>query len=191
MTWTASTLTIISIRTRQATASGKELDFPDDASWRRFGAGGKLSRDDWRRENVNTFIQRVYKSIKAGKALGEVRRQPVRHLAARRIRRRSKGSTPMRHSTRIRASGWRTAGWITLRRSSTGRSTRRTRASRCCCAGGRRKTPQGRILCPGLDSTKVGRARVARADGQPQEIVNQIRLTRTPAGRDRAIFIGT
>ena len=48
-------------------ASGKELDFPDDASWQRFGAGGKLSRDDWRRENVNTFIQRVYPSIKAAK----------------------------------------------------------------------------------------------------------------------------
>ena len=39
---------------KEKDAAGKELDFPDDASWRRFGAGGKLSRDDWRRENVNT-----------------------------------------------------------------------------------------------------------------------------------------
>jgi len=46
---------------------GRELDFPDDVSWKRFGAGGKLSRDDWRRENVNTFIRRVYESIKATK----------------------------------------------------------------------------------------------------------------------------
>lgn len=46
---------------------GRELDFPDDASWRKFGAGGRLSRDDWRRENVNRFIQRVYQSIKATK----------------------------------------------------------------------------------------------------------------------------
>ena len=46
---------------------GKGFRFPDDASWQRFGAGGKLSRDDWRRENVNVFIQRVYKSIKAAK----------------------------------------------------------------------------------------------------------------------------
>jgi uncharacterized lipoprotein YddW (UPF0748 family) len=29
--------------------SGDDLDFPDGASWERFGAGGKLSRDDWRR----------------------------------------------------------------------------------------------------------------------------------------------
>jgi uncharacterized lipoprotein YddW (UPF0748 family) len=47
--------------------SGTAADFPDDASWRRFGARGNLSRDDWRRENVNMFIQRVYKSIKAAK----------------------------------------------------------------------------------------------------------------------------
>jgi len=52
---------------KEKDAEGKELDFPDDASWRRFGAGGKLSRDDWRRENVNLFIERVYKSIKAAK----------------------------------------------------------------------------------------------------------------------------
>ena len=45
--------------------SGATLDFPDQASWQRFGAGGKLNRDDWRRENVNTFIERVYRSIKA------------------------------------------------------------------------------------------------------------------------------
>lgn len=46
---------------------GRKIDFPDDASWKRFGAGGKLSRDDWRRENVNTLIRRVYESIKATK----------------------------------------------------------------------------------------------------------------------------
>ncbi len=46
---------------------GRTIDFPDDASWKRFGGGGKSSRDDWRRENVNTFIRRVYESIKATK----------------------------------------------------------------------------------------------------------------------------
>jgi uncharacterized lipoprotein YddW (UPF0748 family) len=48
-------------------SSGNEMDFPDDPSWQRFGARGKLARDDWRRENVNTLIQNVYKSIKATK----------------------------------------------------------------------------------------------------------------------------
>ena len=44
--------------------SGRYLEFPDAASWKKFGAGGKLNRDDWRRENVNAFIERVYNSIK-------------------------------------------------------------------------------------------------------------------------------
>jgi len=46
---------------------GKELEFPDDASWKKLGAGGPLSREEWRRENVNRFILRVYQSIKATK----------------------------------------------------------------------------------------------------------------------------
>jgi uncharacterized lipoprotein YddW (UPF0748 family) len=43
-------------------------DFPDDESWAAYTkSGGKLSRGDWRRNNVNVFIERVYKEIKAEK----------------------------------------------------------------------------------------------------------------------------
>ena len=43
-------------------------DFPDNASWSSYQkSGGKLSRADWRRDNVNKFIERVYKEIKAEK----------------------------------------------------------------------------------------------------------------------------
>lgn len=43
-------------------------DFPDDASWNAYRkSGGKQSRADWRRSNVNRFIERVYKAIKAEK----------------------------------------------------------------------------------------------------------------------------
>jgi uncharacterized lipoprotein YddW (UPF0748 family) len=48
-------------------AAGKELDFPDEQTWRRSGAKGKLNREDWRRENIDLFVQRVYRSIKAEK----------------------------------------------------------------------------------------------------------------------------
>jgi uncharacterized lipoprotein YddW (UPF0748 family) len=48
-------------------ASGQDIDFPDGPSWRKFGASSRLSREDWRRQNVNTFIERVYSSIKATK----------------------------------------------------------------------------------------------------------------------------
>jgi uncharacterized lipoprotein YddW (UPF0748 family) len=46
-------------------AMGHELNFPDDASWQKYGVPSGLSRDDWRRANVNQFIQSVYHSIKA------------------------------------------------------------------------------------------------------------------------------
>jgi uncharacterized protein YbbC (DUF1343 family)/uncharacterized lipoprotein YddW (UPF0748 family) len=43
-------------------------DFPDDQSWQAYqAAGGKLSRSDWRRDAVNTFIERLYAGIKAEK----------------------------------------------------------------------------------------------------------------------------
>jgi uncharacterized lipoprotein YddW (UPF0748 family) len=48
-------------------SNNNNRDFPDNASWRKYGTRGKLVRNDWRRENVNAFISRVYTSIKAAK----------------------------------------------------------------------------------------------------------------------------
>ncbi len=43
-------------------------DFPDSVSWKAYQqSGGKLSRGDWRRDAVNTLIERLYKDIKATK----------------------------------------------------------------------------------------------------------------------------
>jgi len=43
-------------------------DFPDSISWKSYQrGGGKASRSDWRRDAVNTLIQRLYKEIKAEK----------------------------------------------------------------------------------------------------------------------------
>ena len=45
-----------------------DLDFPDDASWWHYQkSGGKLPRNDWRRENVNLFVRMVYEGIKKEK----------------------------------------------------------------------------------------------------------------------------
>jgi uncharacterized lipoprotein YddW (UPF0748 family) len=46
-------------------SAGNEIDFPDDSNWLLYAkAGGKLTRDDWRRSNVNSFIEAVGRSIK-------------------------------------------------------------------------------------------------------------------------------
>jgi uncharacterized lipoprotein YddW (UPF0748 family) len=48
--------------------NGREMDFPDGASWQRYlKTGGKLSRAEWRRENVDLFVQAVGDAIKKEK----------------------------------------------------------------------------------------------------------------------------
>jgi uncharacterized lipoprotein YddW (UPF0748 family) len=47
-------------------AAGRELEFPDAGTWQKFGLrAGYANREDWRRANVNQFIQSIYQSIKA------------------------------------------------------------------------------------------------------------------------------
>lgn len=49
-------------------ATKKDIPFPDWTSWGNYQqAGGKLSRDDWRRSNVNRFVERIYRDVKAAK----------------------------------------------------------------------------------------------------------------------------
>jgi len=53
---------------REKDAAGNDIEFPDDPSWQKYQqSGGTLSRDDWRRENVNMFVHRLYMEIKAAK----------------------------------------------------------------------------------------------------------------------------
>ena len=45
-----------------------DAPFPDDRAWDNYvKTGGKLSRDDWRRDQMNQFIQSLYQQIKATK----------------------------------------------------------------------------------------------------------------------------
>ncbi len=45
--------------------SGDSEPFPDDASWEAYQRfGGRLTIPDWRRQNVDRFIERVYREIK-------------------------------------------------------------------------------------------------------------------------------
>lgn len=42
---------------------GKILAFPDDSTYARYGNG--MARDDWRRDNINRFVQRMYNEVHA------------------------------------------------------------------------------------------------------------------------------
>ncbi len=156
-------------------SSGRELDFPDDASWRRFGAGGKLSRDDWRRENVNTFIQRVYKSIKAAKPWVKFGVSPFgiwRPKNPPQIQGFDAYASLYADSRKWLASGWVDYFAPQLYWEINSPEQSFPMLLRWWAA----QNIKGRTLCPGINSAKVGRG------WQPQEIVNQIRLARAQPG---------
>jgi uncharacterized lipoprotein YddW (UPF0748 family) len=45
-------------------ADGREVAFPDDKSWNAYVAlGGRSSREDWRRSNVDQFVERLYHEV--------------------------------------------------------------------------------------------------------------------------------
>jgi uncharacterized lipoprotein YddW (UPF0748 family) len=45
-----------------------DIPFPDDPAWEKYlKTGGKLGRDDWRRDQMNQFIKTLYHQIKATK----------------------------------------------------------------------------------------------------------------------------
>ncbi|HEY1717729.1 MAG TPA: family 10 glycosylhydrolase [Verrucomicrobiae bacterium] len=48
-------------------SAGRVLDFPDYATWEKYGLPNGYDRASWRRQNINQFIQAVYQNIKAVK----------------------------------------------------------------------------------------------------------------------------
>jgi uncharacterized lipoprotein YddW (UPF0748 family) len=49
-------------------ASGHPIDFPDSATYARYvKRGGRLTKDDWRRSNVDQLIEALYTSVHAAK----------------------------------------------------------------------------------------------------------------------------
>jgi uncharacterized lipoprotein YddW (UPF0748 family) len=47
-------------------SAGRKVDFPDSVSYARYVAnGGTLARDDWRRRNVDQFVQRMFEQVRA------------------------------------------------------------------------------------------------------------------------------
>jgi uncharacterized lipoprotein YddW (UPF0748 family) len=53
--------------------TGKKIDFPDSATYARYRkAGGRLSKDEWRRNNVDLFVEAMYKQVHAAKSWVQV-----------------------------------------------------------------------------------------------------------------------
>jgi uncharacterized lipoprotein YddW (UPF0748 family) len=162
---------------RDPNGAGADLDFPDDASWQRFGAGGKLARDDWRRENVNWFIERVYTSIKSVKPWVEFGVSPFG------IWRPGHPAQIQGHDAYAKLYAdsrlWISKGTLDYLAPQLYWAIDAPEQSfPALLKWWGEQNPLGRHLIPGLDSTKTSRS------WSPSEIVNQIQLIRKQSGAD-------
>ncbi|MGH7465817.1 MAG: glycoside hydrolase family 10 protein, partial [Longimicrobiales bacterium] len=63
---------------RERGPDGRELDFPDSASYARYRAGGgTLERSDWRRSNVDRYVAELYDAVKREKPWVKVGISPI------------------------------------------------------------------------------------------------------------------
>jgi uncharacterized lipoprotein YddW (UPF0748 family) len=63
---------------REVGPDGREIEFPDSATYARYrAAGGTLGRSDWRRSNVDRYVAELYDEVKATKRWVKVGISPI------------------------------------------------------------------------------------------------------------------
>lgn len=160
---------------KEQDSSGRTLDFPDESSWQRFGAGGKLSREDWRRENVNVFIRRVYQSIKAVKPWVKFGVSPFgiwRPHNPPQIEGYDAYENLYADSRK-----WLMNGWLDYFAPQLYWAIETPEQSfPVLLKWWTGQNPKSRLVVPGMDTTKTARR------WKPEEIINQIRVTESQPG---------
>ena len=155
-------------------ALGRKLDYPDDASWRKYGLRSGLVRDDWRRQNVNQFVQSVYQSIKAAKPWVKFGISPFGIWRP--------GNPPqgkgMDAYTNIYADSrlWLASGWVDyLAPQLYWPIDDSPHSFPVLLNWWASQNVKGRHLWPGLDDAKVGK------EWRPEEIARQMETARQPS----------
>jgi uncharacterized lipoprotein YddW (UPF0748 family) len=159
-------------------------DFPDDASWEAYRrSGGQLSRGDWRRQAVNAFIERVYRSVKKAKPRVKVGISPF-GIWRPGFPRTIKGFDPY-DQLYADARLWLRRGWVDYFTPQLYWPISRVAQSFPVLLGWwQGENVKKRHLWPGMS---LGRA---AAEGDALEAVNQVMVTRGtgPEGAGQALF---
>lgn len=155
---------------------GGLLEFPDETSWRSYqAAGGRLSKNDWRRRNVDNFVELLYQQIKAEKRWVKVGISPFgiwRPGNPRQI----KGLDAYEHLF-ADSKKWLNLGWADYFAPQLYWSVEPAeRSYPALLEWWASQNSKARHLWPGNDATKVG------STWPSSEIVKQVRLTRKQAG---------
>ena len=160
--------------------SKAELDFPDQTSWQRYlVGGGKLDRAHWRRDNVNRFIEALYKGIHREKSWVRFGISP---FGVGRPDRRPAGIAGFSQYDRLYADAetWLEKGWVDYFSPqlywAIGQAPQ---AYGVLLDYWVAQNPLGRHIWPGLFTSRIG---APTKSFPPEEIVQQIGLTRTRPG---------
>jgi uncharacterized lipoprotein YddW (UPF0748 family) len=150
---------------------GADLDFPDTASWEKYGVHSGMTRDDWRRSNVDQFMQQVYQSVKAEKPWVKVGISPFGIWRPK----NPPGITGFDSYAELYADSrkWLMEGWCDYFAPQLYWPIQPAAQSFSTLLGWwMAQNPRHRHIWPGLDALKVG------GSWQPAEIINQIATTR-------------
>jgi uncharacterized lipoprotein YddW (UPF0748 family) len=154
-------------------SAGATIEFPDDSSWRKYGGKSGLNRPDWRRENVNQFIQRAYVSVHGLKPWVKFGLSPFGIW-------RPGNPAPIRgldayDKLYADARKWLVNGWMDYCAPQLYWPIEpKAQSFTTLLDWWRAQNPTGRHIWPGLNSMKVG------ASGwNPSEIVSQIQVVRS------------
>jgi uncharacterized lipoprotein YddW (UPF0748 family) len=164
-------------------AAGRDLEFPDGATWQKYGrTSGFYSRDDWRRANVNQFVHSVYQSIKALKPWVKFGISPFgiwRPMYPPQIRGLD-AYTKLYADSRL----WLASGWLDyLAPQLYWTVDSREQNFPALLGWWVRQNPKGRHLWPGLNAANVG------DKWGPEEIDRQLKTMRTqPAARGEIFY---
>jgi uncharacterized lipoprotein YddW (UPF0748 family) len=163
--------------------SGKaELDFPDQPSWQRYQAGGgRLDRAGWRRQNVNGLISALYDGIHREKNWV---RFGVSPFGIGRPDRRPAGINGFSQYDKLYADAetWLQNGWVDYLSPQLYWPIRQpAQAYGVLLDYWVTQNSRGRHIWPGLFTSRIG---AATKEYAPQEIIEQIDLTRTRPGAD-------
>ncbi len=162
---------------REKDASGKLIPFPDTPSWSAYvKSGGKLGKDDWRRDNVNRFLDRMYRQVKVAKPWIKVGISPF-GIYRPGFPEQIKGFDQF-ESIYADARLWLTSGWMDyIAPQLYWRIEPPAQSFPVLLKWWTENNPKHRLIIPGINTTGVG------GKGWPaREIVEQVRIARQQPG---------
>jgi uncharacterized lipoprotein YddW (UPF0748 family) len=149
----------------------KGVSFPDELTWERYGSKSGLSRAEWRRDNINTFVRSMYRIVKETKPTVRVGISPFGIW---------RPGVPPTTEAQLDAYGqlyadsrkWLAEGWCDYMAPQLYWSIQPAKQSFPVLLDWWRAQSRGKPVWPGIATDRIGAKRPAR------EIMDQIALTR-------------